>query len=229
MVGGLGDDIYIVDNASDITTELAGQGIDHVFASVSDTLQGNVENLTLTGDGPINGVGNALANVITGNDQVNNLSGQGGDDDLVGLGGGDVLVGGAGNDTLRGGDGSDNLSGGAGLDHLYGGAGNDTMNGQGDSDTFHFVVAEGFGIDTITGFDAVGGGVGAIDQDHIDLSELGITAATFNTAVSITGGAGTTVVVSALNEANEVVEIGRINLNAVNVAQVDINDFILAL
>jgi Ca2+-binding RTX toxin-like protein len=226
MVGGNGNDTYIVDNASDVTTEAnnGAGGIDHVFASVSDTLQASVENLTLTGAGPINGTGNALANVITGNDAVNSLSGAGGDDTLVGLGDGDVLSGAAGNDTLFGGDGSDNLSGGAGQDHLYGGAGNDVMNGNGDSDTFHFEAAESFGIDTIAGLDLAGGGVA---QDYLDLSDLGITATTFGGAVTWSAGANSVILVTALDEDSNVVELGRIN-TSVNGAQIGFDDFILA-
>ena len=81
-----------------------------------------------------------------------------------------VLIGGAGNDTLRGLDGNDRLTGGAGSDTLEGGNGNDV-----------FVFTAGFGNDSILGFDAnpVGG------QDLLDLTGLGVTAATFATRVAI--------------------------------------------
>ena len=52
--------------------------------------KGTIENLTLTGTTAINGTGNALANVITGN-TGNNI--------LAGLGGADQLIGGVGTDT----------------------------------------------------------------------------------------------------------------------------------
>jgi Ca2+-binding RTX toxin-like protein len=55
MAGGLGNDTYIVDDAADAVTEVAGQGTDSVRASVSYTLAANVEALVLTGVASING------------------------------------------------------------------------------------------------------------------------------------------------------------------------------
>jgi len=98
MAGGKGDDAYVVDNPSDVVSELSGEGVDLVYTSITYSLVdtdgagtngGNVENLTLTGVSAINGTGNALTNVITGNAAAN------------------VLNGGAGIDTLVGGDGND--------------------------------------------------------------------------------------------------------------------------
>jgi Ca2+-binding RTX toxin-like protein len=98
LVGGLGDDGYIVDNASDVIAENVGEGIDRVSSALSWTLGANVENLTLSGAGSINGTGNSLSNWLTGNAGSNVLSG---------LDGNDRLDGGVGNDTLVGGLGSD--------------------------------------------------------------------------------------------------------------------------
>ena len=64
MAGGLGNDIYIVDNIGDRAIESGGAGIDLVRASVTFTLGSNLENLTLTGAAAIAGTGNTLANVI---------------------------------------------------------------------------------------------------------------------------------------------------------------------
>ncbi|MBL8470599.1 MAG: hypothetical protein KF778_18050 [Rhodocyclaceae bacterium] len=89
MAGGKGDDIYIVDSASDWVLELAGEGSDSVRASVSYSLSANVENLELTGASDINGIGNALANVLRGNGGANLLDGGAG---------ADVMAGGAGDD-----------------------------------------------------------------------------------------------------------------------------------
>ena len=65
LVGGLDNDVYIVDNMSDIVIEAMEEGVDQVNASVSHALAANVENLMLTG-GSISGTGNVLDNVITG-------------------------------------------------------------------------------------------------------------------------------------------------------------------
>ncbi len=65
-------------------------------------------DLLLTG-AAINGVGNALDNLIRGNAPANRLSGQDGADRLEGGAGADTLLGGAGADTLAGGIGNDVL------------------------------------------------------------------------------------------------------------------------
>lgn len=91
MVGGLGDDIYYVDNAGDMAVEAAGSGTDRVFSSISHTLAANVENLNLNGSAASNATGNALANGIVGNSAANTISG--------GLGA-DMLTGGAGSDMF---------------------------------------------------------------------------------------------------------------------------------
>lgn len=90
MAGGAGDDIYILDNAADVVTELAGEGIDLVQSAVTHILAANVENLTLIGIATINGTGNTLNNTIIGNSAANILNGGAGID---------TLAGGTGNDT----------------------------------------------------------------------------------------------------------------------------------
>ena len=67
MAGGAGNDIYVVDNVADVVTEAASAGTDRIDSSVTFTLGANVENLTLTGTAAINGTGNTLNNVLTGN------------------------------------------------------------------------------------------------------------------------------------------------------------------
>ena len=106
LVGGLGNDTFVVLNSGDSIVEAAGEGIDSVETALAVYFlnAANVENLTHTGNADFYGAGNALANVITG---------------------------GAGNDILRGGLGADTLIGGAGRDnHLF-----DSALGGGNVDT----------------------------------------------------------------------------------------------
>jgi Ca2+-binding RTX toxin-like protein len=120
MAGGNGNDYYYVDNASDVVSELAGEGTsDWVYASVTETLTDvDVERLSLTGVGAINGTGNSAANHLYGNTANNTLSGMAGNDYLFASSGNDVLQGGTGADTLIGGSGSDTLRGVDAVDDL---------------------------------------------------------------------------------------------------------------
>ena len=90
LFGGLGNDVYVVDQAGGEAVELRDQGIDSVFALFGHTLAENVENLTLLGTGASNGTGNTLANTLIGNSRNNILNGAAGVD---------LLQGGLGNDT----------------------------------------------------------------------------------------------------------------------------------
>nr|CAD5974282.1 Mannuronan C5-epimerase AlgE3 [Planktothrix pseudagardhii] len=116
LKGSTGNDTYVVDNAGDIVTELASGGTDLIQSSVTYTLPGEVENLTLTGTTAINGTGNTLANIITGNTANNILNGSTGNDNLIGSSGADQLLGGDGNDSLSGDAANDTLTGGLGAD-----------------------------------------------------------------------------------------------------------------
>jgi Ca2+-binding RTX toxin-like protein len=99
LIGGLGNDTYVTDGG-DTITEGASAGTDLVQSSATATLGSNVENLTLTGSGVINGTGNTLNNSITGNSAANRLDGGTGADTLTGGTGKDLLLGGSGNDTF---------------------------------------------------------------------------------------------------------------------------------
>ncbi|KQS96386.1 MULTISPECIES: calcium-binding protein [unclassified Rhizobium] len=99
LTGLIGNDIYIVDG-SDTIVEAAGEGIDLVQAYAGYTLAANVENLTLMGATDFNGVGNDLANIITGNSGKNTLTGNAGDDTINGGLGRDKLSGGLGKDSF---------------------------------------------------------------------------------------------------------------------------------
>ena len=121
MAGGTGDDTYIVDDTGDVVIEAMNAGIDTVQSSVTHTLSGNVENLTLTGAASINATGNALDNILTGNSGANVLDGGAGADTLIGGQGNDTLMGGAGNDRyeFNPGDGADTIVDASGLDTLF--------------------------------------------------------------------------------------------------------------
>jgi Ca2+-binding RTX toxin-like protein len=113
-----------------------------------------------------------------------------GDDQLYGGSGDDDLTGGEGDDLLDGGSSDDVLAGGAGDDILLGGSGDDTLNGSAGDDILtggsgHDLFAFGDG-DRITDFRA--------GQDHIDLSALGVTAASFATMVKVTALGGDTLI-----------------------------------
>lgn len=118
LVGGTGDDTFVVYSASDQIVEYAGEGTDTVRSSVAQVLGDNLENLTLTGAAAIAGTGNAQSNLIIGNSAANLLNGGRGNDRLLGAAGDDQLLGGDGVDILAGGDGSDRLTGGSGRDIL---------------------------------------------------------------------------------------------------------------
>jgi Ca2+-binding RTX toxin-like protein len=125
LVGLAGNDTYHVDSSSDVIVEAANGGTDTVLAtSASFTLSSNVENLIFGGTGGFTGLGNSIANTLTGGGNGDTLSGGGGSDTLVGLGGNDTLSGGAGDDTFV----------------ATVGDGNDGYNGNGGSDTFDFAM-----------------------------------------------------------------------------------------
>ncbi|WP_298191005.1 DUF4347 domain-containing protein [Novosphingobium sp.] len=170
MIGGKGDDTYVLSALTDVVVEAEFEGNDTIRAGFSYALDKNVENLQLTGTGDFSGVGNVLANTLTGNDGANILSGEDGND---------TLVGGIGADTLIGGTGSDTLDGGAGTDAMIGGSGNDTYvidsaddviveeAGQG-ADTvvvgFDWILADDFENLTLSGAAAVNGTGSTVDN-----------------------------------------------------------------
>jgi Ca2+-binding RTX toxin-like protein len=111
MHGGPGNDTYIASQQVETIVEAPGFGIDWIIAQGpgSFTLPNNVEHLVL--EGPTRGIGNVLANRITGTN---------GADTLFGREGNDTLVGGAGNDALFGEDGRDTFlfAPGSGIDAI---------------------------------------------------------------------------------------------------------------
>ncbi|WNF15810.1 choice-of-anchor U domain-containing protein [Microcystis aeruginosa] len=139
--GGAGNDTYTIDNINDVIIDSAGT--DTVSASISYTLAAGLENLTLTGNGNLNGTGNTLNNTIIGNNGNNYLLGDGGNDTLDGKAGVDTLDGGAGNDTYT----IDNLN-----DVIIDSAGTDTV-----SAPISYTLADNLENLTLTGSTAING------------------------------------------------------------------------
>ncbi|HEX8574637.1 MAG TPA: calcium-binding protein [Allosphingosinicella sp.] len=118
MVGRAGSDIYYVDDAGDVVTELGGGGFDEIRIRIltSFTLPANVEKLTNVHNYLFYGTGNTLANELNGGTTTDYLYGGAGHDTLNGGPGDDYLYGEGEHDILNGGPGSDFLAGGLGND-----------------------------------------------------------------------------------------------------------------
>ena len=97
MVGGNGNDTYVVDNLGDVVLESTGGGYDTVSSSVTfdlrlyDVTAVAVEQINLTGSGNVNAYGNSLDNKLIGNSGNNEFEGGGGNDTIDGGAGFDVL------------------------------------------------------------------------------------------------------------------------------------------
>ena len=187
MAGGAGNDTYYVDSAGEVVTESSGAGTDEVVSAVSFTLGSNIERLTLTGAGNLNGTGNTLANAITGTAGNNVLDGGSGNDTMTGGAGDDTYVVGstgdvvteaasAGTDTVLStisytlgstlehlgliGTGNVKATGNAQSNAITGNQGNNTLDGGAGSDT----LDGGLGADVLrgnSGGDTLTGGDGA--------------------------------------------------------------------
>ena len=217
MEGGSGDDVYIVDNAGDVVVERANRGTDRVETTLASyTLGATLEDLTLyvgsIDTAARSGVGNALGNVIRGNNGANVIQGLGGNDTLYGL---------AGVDTLEGGDGDDRLDGGAGVDSMVGGAGDDVYVVDSVGETI--VETAGGGTDTVIAT------VSTILGTNLENLELGGTAAldgqgnalanqlTGNSAANnLDGGAGADTMAGGLgNDTYTVDDVGDVVIEAI--------------
>ena len=92
----------------------------------------------------------SITDLNFGNTPVNEIVGENSKDTLSGSVCFDEIVGGRGKDELFGFEGNDTLNGGKGKDILDGGLGNDVLTGGRGKDIF--VLATGYGADTITDF-----------------------------------------------------------------------------
>lgn len=203
LAGGTGDDTYYVDNASDVVTELAGEGNDTVWSTLTHTLAANVENLRLNATGAINGTGNTLDNILYAGAGNNTLNGLGGTDTASYLYASSAVTvslavtsaqatGGSGSDTLQnienltGSGFNDTLTGSTGANVLDGGAGNDTLTGGAGNDTYR--MGRGQGSDTIVENDTTAGNADvALFGSDIATDQLWFRQAGNNLEVSVIG------------------------------------------
>ncbi|NKF30848.1 calcium-binding protein, partial [Pseudomonas sp. BGM005] len=164
LIGGVGDDAYIVDNVADVVTERPNEGADLTKTTLSSyALTNNVENLTFIGTGDFAGTGNRLANTITGGAGNDTLDGGAGNDTLDGGGGNDIYVVDSASDVIKDSAGTDEIrtalaaysiaalanienltytgsasfsgAGNALANTITGGAGNDMLNGGAGADS----------------------------------------------------------------------------------------------
>ncbi|MEQ1956030.1 calcium-binding protein [Mesorhizobium sp. CN2-181] len=96
LIGGIGNDTYIVYNGDDVIVEVAGAGSDRVAAGVDYKLAAgaSVETLNTTNlraTYAINLTGNEIGQLIRGNDGANVIDGGRGNDTLYGMGGDDTF------------------------------------------------------------------------------------------------------------------------------------------
>jgi Ca2+-binding RTX toxin-like protein len=128
MNGGLGDDVYRVDNPNDVLSDSGGIDTVHVFDDLDWALGAGLENLFLHNEITQLGVGNELHNFMAVSASAR-LEGREGNDTLIGANdefGGDTLDGGIGIDSLNGGFGDDTYVVTAG-DILLDAGGTDTV------------------------------------------------------------------------------------------------------
>ena len=167
LVGGQGNDTYVVDKTKDVIIEKANEGIDTVRSSVKWTLRPNLENLILVGTDAIDGKGNALANLLVGNDATNKLSSKSGNDIVQGMAGDDKLINKTGTALMDGGTGADVLAGGNGNELFIGGLGNDAVSTGSGADIVAFNLGDDHdSVKTKRGAGntlSLGGGIGYAD------------------------------------------------------------------
>jgi Ca2+-binding RTX toxin-like protein len=98
MIGGLGDDQYIVNDTTgnDTIIEFDNEGVDTVFASVSYTLPAFVENIVASA-GTVILTGNLLNNILDGSQGTANIA-----DTLKGMEGNDTYIMGTNDKVIEG-------------------------------------------------------------------------------------------------------------------------------
>jgi len=165
MIGGTGNDLYVIDSTDDVVTEVANQGRDTIQTTVNYTISANVDDIVLVeGSAATTATGNALSNTLTGNSNTNTLTGGAGDDTYFVDATSDVVteLASEGTDTVHAsatytlsvnvenlyligagtinatGNSLDNIIvGGTGDNIITGNAGNDTLSGGQGTDTLN--------------------------------------------------------------------------------------------
>ena len=209
--GGAGNDTYVLNDLN--VTVIDASGIDTATSTTSRFLSnpglGVIENLTLLGTSAINGTGNALANVITGNSNNNTLNG--GTDSLV-----DTLIGAAGNDTYVLAGGTDVVNDSSGIDTIrstisrslvgYSAIENLTLEGAGA------LTGTGNNSDNvIIGSAAANVLIGGVGEDTMT-GAAGIDRFDFNTVAEIGNGATRDVITDFL-EGTDDIDLSTIDAN----------------
>jgi Ca2+-binding RTX toxin-like protein len=197
LIGGDGNDKYIIASNNVQVYENDGEGTDEVASSISYTLGDNVENLTLTGSESIDGTGNSIENVLTGNSLDNLLDGGQGKDMLVGGDGSDTyIVDNAQDDVVENtNEGTDIVQStvsyelSANIENLTL-LGSDSINGTGN--TLDNVVVGNSGANTLDG------AIGADDLQGGDGNDAYIVD-NVNDSVAELSGQGTDIVYAAVN------------------------------
>ncbi|WP_238371622.1 M10 family metallopeptidase [Heliomarina baculiformis] len=155
MIGGKGNDKYVLSQSDDVVSEFRKGGTDMVIARDFDIDLKNykqVENARIKGKTDLDLSGSKGANKLLGNGGDNVISGKGGGDVLDGKNGADRLDGAGGQDTLKGKGGDDRLIGGGKSDTLDGGSGDNILTGGKGRDVFVFKGK--LGSNDITDFEA---------------------------------------------------------------------------
>jgi serralysin len=179
MLGGAGDDTYIVDDAGDRVLETAGTDT-ILLRTASISLPGvSVENVIGDQAGiAFNIVGNAIATLLVGGDGNDTIFAYQNNDTINGLGGDDIIDGGSEHDSILGGDGRDTLSGNTGNDTILGGAGNDSLIGGSGGDEFIFDSALGTtNVDRISSYSVTDDAIRLDDAVFVGIGAAGTLAA----------------------------------------------------
>ena len=192
LTGGNGNDAYFSSSAEDKIFEDLNGGFDTQFTSVAGTttIADNVEQLVLF-TGATKGIGNENQNFLFANSSANGVT-------LEGLGGDDLFIDSAQSDTI------------------IGGMGNDQINLQTGGKDFIVYESAGFGNDIIFNFTSVATG----QEDFIDVSGLGFTAADIGDKIKIEGSGANTLIT--------IQEMDTILLIGIDAATIDASDFVFA-